>query len=71
MRVLLAFRIALAVSVLVYFAFLGAGVGGLISGEVALVGGLLAGSMIIATALCCVVAQLILFISHKRHSVHG
>ncbi|NIJ37003.1 hypothetical protein FHR22_001687 [Sphingopyxis panaciterrae] len=71
MKALAAFRIALALSLLGYFAVLAAGVGGLIAAEGAMAIGSYAVLAVAVAALGCVVTQSVLFISHKRHVAHG
>lgn len=70
MSVLLAFRVALAISALVLLATLGAATMGLVS-ETGYMLGLVAGSLTIVSAACCVVAQIFQMISNKRRKIHG
>jgi hypothetical protein len=70
-RILAVFHIALAISVLSYLLTLAVGVSALIPGELALAIGIYAGAAMGLSALGCVVTQLVLFISHKRHIAHG
>lgn len=70
MRALLALRITLAISALVFLAILGAGAMGLIS-EATYALGLVAGSLMIVSAAGCVVTQVLQMISNKRRKVHG
>lgn len=71
MRIVAAFRIALAISVLSCLLTLAVGASALISGELALAIGIYAGAAMGLSALGFVVTQLVLFISHKRHIAHG
>lgn len=70
MRVLFAFRTTLAISALVFLATLAAGTMGLVS-ETGYALGLVACSLMIASAVCCVVTQVFQMISNKRRKVHG
>lgn len=67
---LFAFRVGLAVSALVFLGTLGAGVMGLIS-ETTYSLGLVAGSLMIVSAVGCVATQVFQMISNKRRKVHG
>ncbi len=71
MRILAAFRIALATSVLAFLLMLAAGVSALLPSELAMVIGLYAVVAMGLSALGCLATQLVLFISHKRHTTHG
>ncbi len=71
MRILVAFRITLAFSVLAYLLTLAAGVGALLPGELAMAIGAYAVVAMGLSALGCVATQLVFFISHKRHTANG